>query len=242
MLHRSWSVVIPQYECIEQTIRCCETLLAVHRCEFEIVVVDDGSCPDLYHETRRELPAAVRLIRQARKGVTAAWNLGIQAAGSDAIVLLNNDVVSHEPWLLEMDELLKQKRSRLIGAAWSTEHAERNLRRRLQIPGIDVCMLEGWCLGFDRLVASDVGPFDTGMRLYYSDTDFQFRWRIRHGLQDSVMAKIRSGALSHLGHVSTRQLPDLRAIWDQDQEFFFRKWNSHCITTSSGQLRSHVPE
>ncbi len=219
------SVVVPQRGCWEQTVECCSSLLRWHAGGVEVLVVDDGSDRDVRRQTRRWLGKRVRWLEQPAQGVTAAWNRGLEAATEEGLVLLNNDVVTRGPWLGLLTEMLQRNQRGLIGAEYAREASLRWLKTAGRLPG-GARLLAGWCLGFRRDTWLRVGPFDESLRLYWSDTDWQLRWRqhVAVDLPGGGLCCLPRGLLLHRGHVSTRTLPDRRALWLQDRDTFARKW------------------
>ena len=63
---------------------------------FEIIVVDDGSDPVV------QVPSGVRLIRNPRRGLNAARNVGARAALSKLVCFVDDDVAVPREWLREL--------------------------------------------------------------------------------------------------------------------------------------------
>lgn len=88
------SVVIPAYNRAYSLPRALDSVLAQTSPVDEIIVVDDGSDDGSAALLARDYPA-VRVLRQANRGVSAARNRGISAAQHDWIALLDSD----DSWL-----------------------------------------------------------------------------------------------------------------------------------------------
>lgn len=85
------SVVIPLYnkeKTIEQSLH---SVLRQKDCEFEIVVVDDGSTDNSVEQVKKINDTRVRLVSQKNGGPGAARNTGAKAAKGDWIVFLDAD-------------------------------------------------------------------------------------------------------------------------------------------------------
>lgn len=106
-LHRttasSISVVIPSYNRLPLLINALESVLAQTSKVDEIIVVDDGSNDATGEEISLRFPQ-IRLITQANRGVSAARNTGIRAAGCDWIALLDSD----DRWLPDKIKTIRQ--------------------------------------------------------------------------------------------------------------------------------------
>lgn len=88
------SVVIPTYNRACSLPRALDSVLAQTSAVDEVIVVDDGSEDGTDILLARDYPG-VRVLRQENRGVSAARNRGIAAAGHDWIALLDSD----DSWL-----------------------------------------------------------------------------------------------------------------------------------------------
>lgn len=88
------SVVVPSFNRIDVLHRALDSVLAQKGCEFEVIVVDDGSDDGTDVYLRDNYPQ-VTLIKQSNQGVSAARNAAINHANGDWIALLDSD----DQWL-----------------------------------------------------------------------------------------------------------------------------------------------
>jgi GT2 family glycosyltransferase len=98
-----FSVVIPTYNRVAR-LRHVITALeqqAYPSDAYEIIVISDGSTDgtDAYLEALRSFTMRLRWFSQANRGPAAARNVGIQMAGGEYVVFIDDDVVP-EPQLL----------------------------------------------------------------------------------------------------------------------------------------------
>lgn len=219
------TVVIPQHNYWFETVACCSSLWRHHAEEFQIVVVDDGSDAKNRGYAKKYLNSLATIISQTHRGVTAAWNRGVAAVDSEFVVLLNNDVMSVQAWLPEMQSLLKSGEHGLAGVALRCEkRLPENLRGQRQL--VRAKFLEGWCVGFSRETFEAVGFFDESMKLYWSDTDWQLRWMQRFDCGSEDFRLLSSNRLRHRGHQTTQHLQGRLEIWQEDRARFLQKWSS----------------
>src|SRR4029434_5049588 len=91
------SVVICAYNA-ERTMRAClESLRALRYPNYEVIVVNDGST-DRTLEIAEQFPEA-RIISQENKGLSAARNVGIDAATGEIVAFTDSDCVVDPDWL-----------------------------------------------------------------------------------------------------------------------------------------------
>ena len=87
------SIVIPAYNAAATVGRCLDSLLAQTYRDFELIVVDDGSTDSTAQiiSAYAERDSRIRLIRQENAGVSAARNVGLDAARGDLIGFTDSD-------------------------------------------------------------------------------------------------------------------------------------------------------
>ncbi len=90
MLVPAFSVVIPAHNALPYVLLCLETVMnQVHRPD-EVILVDNASTDSTALEVKRRFPN-VRIIPEARKGVSFARNRGIEEARGDFVAFLDAD-------------------------------------------------------------------------------------------------------------------------------------------------------
>lgn len=106
--HPRVSVVIPNYNGAAWLPGCLDALAAQTFADYKILLVDNGST-DHSVPLLRESYAHVQLIALKRNiGFAAAVNLGIRAAPSQYVALLNTDTVAKPDWLAALVRALDQ--------------------------------------------------------------------------------------------------------------------------------------
>jgi GT2 family glycosyltransferase len=169
----------------------------------EVIVADAGALPAARAAAERH---GVRYVaHDTPRGPNAARNTGIEAAESDLIVLVDDDVFAPEGWL----------RALLAAAAAYPDHAAFGgpIRARLEGAALRTCGREGPPITFLDLGAEDrdadfvwsanmvvrrgalerVGPFDPDLDIYGDEEEWQRRLRAAGG-------KIRYVAGAGLDH------------------------------------------
>ena len=83
-------MIIPTFNRRKWILRAIASVLNQTRLPDEVIVVDDGSTDKTADAVRAAFPE-VRLIRQKNRGVSAARNVGIRAAGGEWLAFLDSD-------------------------------------------------------------------------------------------------------------------------------------------------------
>lgn len=210
------SVIIPQYGRHKMTHRLISQIRRFESPEIELIIVDDGSPDDDVSSFRPDWN--VRYYQQMHRGVTAAWNAGAKLAASDVLVFLNNDVVVCEQFIHRLIEPLKHARVAMTGPRLRTETlAPKNLS-----PHSPRSLLEGWCFAVLRDTFERLEGFDEQFRMYFSDTDFQ--WRLVALEEEAALIDVPQLPLQHQGHASTRTHPARHQLHREDCQRFVEKW------------------
>lgn len=191
------SVVVPNYDGAHFLRDCLASLLRQTCAPAEVIVVDDASTDGSAEMAEREFPSA-RLIRLgANRGFAHAANVGIAAARSDLVALLNNDAIADPSWLEELTAALARHPE--AGAAASkivhtddgaTLLSAGDLFRRTGVPDsrgvwerdtgqyddeVEVFGACGAACVFRRAMLEELGGFDERFFMYCEDVDLAFR-------------------------------------------------------------------
>lgn len=213
------TIIIPQHDRTDLTLSVVRALRHHETCSWPLVVVDDGSGAEAAAELER-LPGDVRVVRQPHRGVTAAWNLGLEHVATPIVVLLNNDVRIDGAWVERLIRPVSERAATVSGVEVRQERAvPGNVLRHVGRSEF----VAGWCWAFRKDDVEAVGGFDPTLWLYFSDTDLQARLLGRAG-HDVRVAVVSDLPLRHVGHCSTRQLPGRSAQWRADRARFLAKW------------------
>lgn len=185
---------------------CLASILAQDYGKFEVIVVDNGSSDGTPEFVSERFPE-VRLIRNERNlGFAAGNNVGLQAAGGDLLVLLNQDTRVHPGWLAALvqafdDEAVGIAGCKLLYPGGTIQHAgaylygprgeSDHLGRHAPDPSIvpragegrfdqmaDVEFVTAAALAIRREALDEIGLLDEGFGpAYYEDTDWCYRAR-----------------------------------------------------------------
>jgi GT2 family glycosyltransferase len=195
-----WAVVT-NWNGLDDTTECLNSLLASTYDALEVVVVDNGSTDESPDAIARRFPSVAMVRTGVNDAVTAAYNAGVQYGldhNADYILMLNNDIKLSS----DMTELLVKaaeddpsigmvtpkiyyydtpdviwfaggKRSRFDFGAYGTREGERDEPENSVAKEVDYA----WACGMliRRAFLVDYGLFDTRFYLYYDDVDMSYR-------------------------------------------------------------------
>jgi GT2 family glycosyltransferase len=243
---RPVAVIIPTYRQTDLVSRCVESILAglepAERPLVRVLVVDDGSGPDVQEHLRR-LPVEA-LLRPANEGFARTVNAGIAATSTEDVVLLNNDTLAHPGWIEALQHCAYQEPGAgVLGAKllypdgriqsagsyrsvtapeWfdhcyrftPADHPPANVQR-------EVLAVTGACMYIKRAVLDAIGPLDPGFAMAFEDVDYCLRAR-QAGFQ---VVYCPHGTLTHLEGHTRGERKEAREI--RSQEYFWQKWGAH---------------
>ena len=161
-------VIILNWNGLEDTIECLESLKKVTYPNYEVVVVDNGSRGDDAEVLEEKFSGYIHLIRNDRNyGYTGGNNIGIQYAlnhsSPDYLLILNNDIVVAPDFLGQMIKVAEDDTS--IGIAGPKVYYY-DVPDHIQSAGIMTSMRTGRSrvLGVKQI---DTGQFETQQEVDY---------------------------------------------------------------------------
>lgn len=101
------SIVIPLYNKEQSISKTIESVLQQTYTDFELIVVDNGSTDGSVNEVSKIQDKRIRLLYQPIRGVSAARNMGINAAKAEYVALLDGDDLWDENCLMVLVQLAK---------------------------------------------------------------------------------------------------------------------------------------
>jgi GT2 family glycosyltransferase len=104
------SVIIGTRERPAELERCLRSLSVLDYQSYEVIVVDNDPETERTRLVAERAPISVLYLRQRRRGVAAARNLGAKAASGDILAFTDDDVEVDGDWLLALAEAFADPR------------------------------------------------------------------------------------------------------------------------------------
>jgi GT2 family glycosyltransferase len=96
------SVIIPNWNGARHLPTCLDSLRAQTHPEVEVIVVDNASEDGSQALVAEGYPEVMLILLSENRGFTGACNAGLQTAGGDILILLNNDTEVAPTWAAEV--------------------------------------------------------------------------------------------------------------------------------------------
>lgn len=205
------TIVIPQKGQRHLTNRAVSQIREYESNFAKILVIDDD-------RDQRPMHSKCQLILNEGEGWTDAVNTGIALAdASSPVLLLNNDIEVSGPFIRRFaDAEQTYGKVCLLGAKMRAETSLGAMSRILPRPQ----WLEGWCLWIPGRVRDAVPFFDTRMKMYFSDLDYQMCCNA----SEVPIAAVSGLPIKHIGRQTTQHDKGSKERWKIDQYAFIRKW------------------
>lgn len=216
------TVVIPNYNGIKYIKGCLEALYAQKEgtCEFCVLVVDNGSTDGSVELAREYFPQTEWILLPENTGFCHAVNVGIQAAETPYVILLNNDTkvydgfveglyraiekspdifsVSARMLMWDKPELLDDAGDRYCVLGWA--YARGKSRQATDYENsVEIFSACGGAAIYRKAVFEEIGLFDELHFAYLEDLDIGYRARI-YGYRNRYEP---SAQVLHFGSAST---------------------------------------
>lgn len=219
------AIVIVNWNGLEHTLACLESVTRQEIAHDAIIVVDNGSTDGSVHGIRARFPGISILSLPENRGFTGGVRAGIEAAESKLVILLNNDAIVVDGWLGAFRSAIEKADSDVIavsgrivdfagqkidfigGTMTFDGHAFQNhFRRKVgSIPEPEDGSELLFACGGNMIVRRDAflaaGGFDDTYFAYLEDVDFGWRaWTLGHRIlyAREAVVRHRSSATSDL--------------------------------------------
>lgn len=166
------SIIIPTFNRGEMVVEAVESVLAQTHGRFELIVVDDGSTDDT-SKRLGDWGSQITLIHQQNRGVSAARNTGIDAAGGDLIAFLDSDDLWLPGKLAAQIEFFSTRPDALICQTeeiWIRKGVRVNPKNKHKKPSgqifnrsLELCLVSPSAVMMRRELFDRVGRFDESL-------------------------------------------------------------------------------
>ncbi len=214
------TVVIPVWNGAAWLARCLDALEMQTFCDFDVIVVDNGSTDNSCVLVKQHALQATLIAWKHNRGFSAAVNTGIQASRSQYVALLNTDALPRPAWLASLVRAMDESApdvgaltSRMLSMSdpaivddcgdslsWQGAAAKRGHGRNAA-EYEDKCEIFSPCAGaalYRKSFLDEMGGFDERFFAYLEDVDLGLRGRLR-GYRYNL---VPSAEVLHQGHGS----------------------------------------
>lgn len=240
-------VVILNWNGLDNTLHCLESLLESPQLPAEILVIDNGSTPAQDQELHRFAQAPIRILRVEKNlGFAGGCNLGItqvlRRPEIQYVLLLNNDATVTPGAIPELLAAAQQPKVGLVGARMlRMDQLEKIENRGLGLSSwglawnitqeqAKISLASGGCVLLSRQMIEQVSVqgnlFDPKLFLYVEDVDLGLR-ALAHGWK-SVTAD--EAVVYHVGSASTKKHPDM-ALYYWHRNILWVMWKNFPAST-----------
>jgi ADP-heptose:LPS heptosyltransferase len=224
------SLIIPVYNNCGYTKKCIQSILNNFHCNYEIIVVDNGSfdnTPNLAKEF------SIKYIRYDRPlGFSLPNNIGVEQAIGDYLLFLNNDTEVSGDVFLSLFEGFSDKNVGAVGChgARITENEKGVFCHVGQIKDVkgEKTYLEGWCLLISKDIFEKVGGFTEGYKIALSE-DADLSFKLRHfGYKLKVVDNVK---IKHFGSLTLKNQSffDVGKVTSSNNIILTEKWKNKKI-------------
>ena len=203
------SVVLPIYNCPQETRETIESLYANTYHDFELILVDDFStdlrCREIINNPGHPNVKAFQM--QQNRGCTHSWNFGVSKATGDYIAIINNDITLSKNWdVVLMNEV--DKKDVYIASPYQTDPGCETPYGQAERAG-DIA-IRGTCFMLSRKSADALFPIPKDLVMWFND--YWLVWKCEQLKKKSVFNS--EAVVFHLGSKATQSLDkEFRIFW-----------------------------
>ncbi len=242
---------------LEESLPALRRALRSEDGEHEVLIVDNGSEDDSVAWVKEHFPEFRLLALERNLGFAQGNNRGVQAANSDIVVLLNNDMIVEEGFLSPLLEAFSDPdvfaataqiffpagkrreetgntQGRIVGGRLELRHdpvGRGHLKRGL----LPVLWGGGGSTAFHRSRFLQLGGFSHIFSpVYVEDADLSYRawrrgWKVLLAARSEVLHKHRSSSSSRFSERQINDMIEERKLWYLWKNFPFSRLLSHFL-------------
>ena len=254
------TIILLNYNGIEDTMECLDSLCDVTYDNYNIIIIDNGSENNETRKIQEAYPAANVIANDKNLGFTGGNNIGMRLAienGADFVLLLNNDTLVDKKFLSEMIDVAEkypkagiftpkiynygtniiQSIGQHFYSSWGfTKH---RFGRRLDTGAYDTIatcnFITGTAMLIRKSVIEKIGVLDENYFFYNEDVDYSIN-AIRNGYDLLCVPK------SKVWHKTTRSVTTLTKMYFKlrNMIYLMRKFNLTSFTFLIGFVLFYV--
>jgi GT2 family glycosyltransferase len=221
------SIVVLSFDQVRYTQACVASIRAHTPEPHEVVMVDNGSAPEVVAWVRRHADVAV--LNPSNRGVAAGLNQGARAASGEVLVFLNNDTRVPAGWLPSLHQALAAGDD--VGMVSASVTAGTAIHRR-RVPGTGVRELfqfsdyipAGVCMALRREALDAVGGWRETSDLVASE-DYELCFAL-WSLGYRVLIDERVLVEHACEGTSAAKLADWKATYTEAGRRFLERWRA----------------
>ncbi|MBK7105841.1 MAG: glycosyltransferase family 2 protein [Ignavibacteriae bacterium] len=243
------TIIILNWNGLNDTLECLESLKKIDYENYEIIVVDNNSSGNDVEIIEEKFGACIKkiIVSSENIGFSGGNNLGIKYAlenGADFILLLNNDTIVESDFLVNLSDTLNKyenigisaplinyfdkksivwtvggKISKIRGSGFAYSNENEN---QIEKKNREVTFASGCCLLIKKEVFEKIGMLDEKFFLYVEDTDFCFR-TIKAGFK--IIINPNSKIYHKVGNSTSMNLKQIPLYYETRNRLYFAKKN-----------------
>lgn len=223
------SIIIVTWNSQNELPECLSSLRNQDCCQFELIIVDNGSSDQTVATAHKLFPQATVVCNDENEGFAAACNIGIERAHGEWVGLLNPDTMVNDNWVSSLQEaslrasprtgmlqpLILFKKDHFVNSTgikltlsggasdrgFRTSPASREWGRDVFCPSAGAALYRRATL---ESVKMNSGYLDSGFFMYWEDVDLGWRcrlagWEARYVPEIQVYHEYQ-GSSKHLGN------------------------------------------
>lgn len=181
-----FSVIICTRNGRERIGQCLDAASRMTGCDYEIILVDDGSGDGTADFVAEKFPD-VRVLRLAPSGLSAARNAGAAIAGGEILAFTDDDCAPDFEWLARLCRVFRDGRFAAAGgpnlppeartAEEAVVRAAPGAPSHVMLDDEEAEHLPGCNLAVTKVAFEAIGGFDT--QFHTAGDDVDFCWRLR---------------------------------------------------------------